>query len=105
MKQNTPSRKRPAAGGPAKKQHTGAPVHGNTRLFNKDNYKLMVIGLVVMAIGFILMGGGKSNDPNVFDEKAIYSFTRITLAPILIVGGLVIEVFAIMRKTKEVPNS
>lgn len=70
-------------------------------LFNRENYKWMVIGLIVMALGFILMAGGRSTDPNVFNEKAIYSFTRITLAPILIVGGLVIEVFAIMRKSKE----
>lgn len=70
-------------------------------LFNKENYKWMLIGLVVMALGFILMAGGRSSDPNVFNEKEIYSFTRITLAPILIVGGLVIEVFAIMRKTRE----
>lgn len=78
-----------------------AATHVNVPLFNKDNYKLMLVGLVVMTIGFFLMGGGRSSDPNVFDEKAIYSFTRITLAPILIVGGLVIEVFAIMKKSKE----
>lgn len=76
-------------------------VKEESALFNKENYKWMVIGLVVMALGFILMAGGRSSDPNVFNEKEIYSFTRITLAPILIVGGLVIEVFAIMRKTKE----
>lgn len=65
----------------------------------------MLIGLVVIAIGIILMAGGKSDNPEVFDAKAIYSFRRITLAPILIVGGLVIEVFAIMRKGKETPEA
>lgn len=69
-------------------------------LFTKDNYKWMLIGLVVIALGMILMAGGKSPDPNVFNESEIYGFRRITLAPILIVGGLVIEIFAIMKKQK-----
>jgi hypothetical protein len=69
-------------------------------LFTKDNYKWMVIGLIVMTIGFFLMAGGKSPDPNVFNDSQIYSFRRITLAPILIVGGLVIEIFAIIKKPK-----
>jgi hypothetical protein len=71
-----------------------------TVLFTKDNYKWMLIGLIVMAIGFFLMAGGKSPDPNVFNDSEIYSFRRITLAPILIVGGLVIEIFAIIKKQK-----
>lgn len=68
-------------------------------LFTKENYKWMLIGLVIMAIGFFLMAGGKSPDPNVFNDNQIYSFRRITLAPILIVGGLVVEIFAIMKKS------
>lgn len=69
-------------------------------LFSKENYKWMLIGLIVMTIGFFLMAGGKSPDPNVFNDNQIYSFRRITLAPILIVGGLVIEIFAIIKKPK-----
>jgi len=69
-------------------------------LFGKENYKWMVIGLVVMAIGFFLMAGGKSSDPNVFNDKDVYSTTRITIAPILIIAGLIIEIFAIMKKPK-----
>lgn len=69
-------------------------------LFTKDNYKWMLIGLVVIAIGMLLMAGGKSPDPNVFNKDEIYGFRRITLAPILIVAGLVIEVYAIMKKQK-----
>ena len=69
-------------------------------LFGKDNYKWMLIGLVVMAIGFFLMAGGKSSDPNVFNDKDVYSTTRITIAPILIIAGLIIEIFAIMKKPK-----
>lgn len=67
-------------------------------LFTKDNYKWMLIGLVVIALGMILMAGGKSPDPNVFNESEIYGFRRITLAPILIIAGLVIEVYAIMKR-------
>ena len=69
-------------------------------LFGKENYKWMVIGLVILAIGFFLMAGGKSSDPNVFQDKDVYSTTRITIAPILIIAGLVIEIFAIMKKPK-----
>jgi hypothetical protein len=71
-----------------------------SHLFDKENYKWMLIGLVVIAIGFILMAGGKSSNPNVFNDKDVYSFRRITLAPILIIGGFIIEIIAIMRKSK-----
>jgi hypothetical protein len=67
-------------------------------LFGKANYKWMLIGLIVLVLGFILMAGGKSADPNVFNDKEVYSFTRITLAPILIIGGLIIEIYAIIKK-------
>lgn len=70
-------------------------------LFTKDNYKWMLIGLVIMAIGFFLMAGGKSSNPNVFNDKDIYSPIRITIAPILIVGGLLVEIFAIMKNPKK----
>ncbi len=72
----------------------------NNALFTKENYKWMLIGLVIMTLGFFLMAGGKSPDPNVFNDAEIYSFRRITLAPILIVAGLVIEIFAIIKKQK-----
>lgn len=74
----------------------------NTELFGKDNYMWMLIGAVVLAIGFFLMAGGKSADPKVFDAKEVYSTTRITIAPILIIAGFVIEIFAIMKKPKTV---
>lgn len=61
-------------------------------LFEKENLKWMLIGLGVIILGFILMSGGKSSDPNAFDQKEIYSFRRITLAPILIVAGFVIKI-------------
>ena len=72
----------------------------NTSLFTKDNYIWMLAGLIVIALGMFLMSGGKSTDPNVFDQKEVYSTTRITIAPLLIVIGLGLEVFAIFRKPK-----
>jgi hypothetical protein len=70
-------------------------------LFGKENYIWMLAGLAVMALGFFLMAGGKSADPKVFNDSEVYSTTRITIAPILIIAGLLIEIFAIMKKPKE----
>ena len=69
-------------------------------LFGKQNLLWMLIGAIVIVLGFFLMAGGKSSDPNVFDENEVYSTTRITIAPILIVAGLIIEIYAIMKKGK-----
>ena len=74
-------------------------------IFSKDNYRWMLIGLVVIAAGMFLMSGGKSNtDPSVFNKNAVYSTTRITVAPLLILLGLVIGIFAIFKKPKETSN-
>jgi membrane-bound ClpP family serine protease len=67
--------------------------------FAKENYKLVLIGLGFIIFGFILMAGGGSDDPNVFDES-IFSFTRITLAPIVVLAGFGFEIYAIMHKPK-----
>jgi hypothetical protein len=69
-------------------------------LFHKDNYVWMLIGGVLILSGMLLMIGGKSEDPNVFKADEVYSFKRITLAPILIIAGLVVEIYAIMKKSK-----
>lgn len=70
-------------------------------MFSRENYMWMLAGIIVIAIGMVLMAGGKSNnDPAVFDKSAVYSTTRITIAPLLILAGLVIEIFAIFRKSK-----
>lgn len=71
-----------------------------TTLFDKGNYTLMLVGLIVLALGFFLMAGGGGKDPKVFDPKEVYGTTRITVAPILIVAGFVIEIFAIMWKSR-----
>lgn len=64
-------------------------------LFQKKNYIFMFIGLAFIAVGFILMSGGGSDDPNVFNEE-IYNFRRIRLAPTLVLIGLGIEIYAIL---------
>lgn len=65
--------------------------------FGKQNYRLLFIGLVLISLGFILMIGGGSEDPNEFSED-IFNFRRLTLAPILVLTGYVVEIFAIMKK-------
>ena len=76
------------------------PVRKATSLFDRQNLLWMVIGAAVMTLGFMLMAGGRSEDPNVFNPDEVYSTTRITIAPILIIAGLVIEIFAIFRHPK-----
>lgn len=65
-------------------------------IFSKANYKLMLIGFVVIALGFILMVGGGSDDPNVFNPE-IFNFRRIRLAPAIVLIGFGIEIAAILR--------
>lgn len=67
--------------------------------FTRENYKWVIIGLAVILVGFILMIGGNSDDPNVFNE-GIFNFRRLTLAPILVLIGFCIELYAIMKKTR-----
>jgi hypothetical protein len=76
------------------------PVKHTSSLFETDNIKWMIIGGVVLVLGLLLMAGGKSKDPNVFDASQLYSVRRVTIAPILVVGGLIIEIYAIMKKPK-----
>ena len=65
-----------------------------------ENYKLMLIGFTIIIIGFMLMIGGGSDDPTVFDEN-IFSFRRITLAPMVVLFGFAFEIYAIMKRPKE----
>jgi hypothetical protein len=70
-------------------------------VFAKDNYKIMIAGLVITVIGFLLMMGGYTDDPNHFKPEEVYSFRRITVAPTVIVLGLLVEIYAIMRRPKK----
>ena len=65
-----------------------------------ENYKLLIIGFVIIIIGFLLMIGGGSDDPNVFNGEKLFSFRRITLAPLVILFGFGFEIWAIMKKPK-----
>lgn len=64
-------------------------------LFGKRNYMIMILGAAVILVGFALMIGGGSDDPNVFNEE-IYNFRRIRLAPTMVLIGLAIEIYAIV---------
>ena len=66
----------------------------------RENYKLLAIGFVIIVIGFLLMIGGKAESPDVFSED-IFSFRRITLAPMVVLAGFIFEIYAIMKKPKE----
>lgn len=81
----------------AKEKKQPAPK-SKSELFSRDNYMLMLAGLILLAVGFFLMAGGKSTDPKVFNSGEIYSNTRITVAPALIMLGFILEIFAIMKK-------
>jgi hypothetical protein len=69
-------------------------------LFGKKNYTIMLIGIAFIAIGFMLMAGGGSDDPNVFNEE-IYNWRRIRLAPTLVIIGLGIQIYAILATPKK----
>lgn len=69
----------------------------------RENYKLLLIGFAIIVFGFILMIGGKAENPNEFNEE-IFSFRRITLAPIIVLFGFIFEIYAIMKKPKEKNN-
>jgi len=71
-----------------------------TALFTKDNYLWMGIGIAIVLIGLLLMAGGNHPDPSVFDESEVYSTRRITIAPLMIIIGLMVEVYAIMKRPK-----
>ena len=109
----TPQSQSPAsgrpAGGPAYKSpitpksaaKAGVPRGNQTFLFDKKNYLWMGIGLGLILIGFALLAGGKSPDPHQFNYNEVFSFRRITLAPIVILLGFAVEAYAIMMKRPE----
>jgi hypothetical protein len=69
--------------------------------FTKENYRILIIGVVIVAIGYMLMVGGAAENPNEFHEEEIFSFRRITLSPIVILTGFVVVLFGIMKKSKD----
>ena len=68
--------------------------------FTRENYKLLIIGLVIIIVGFLLMAGGEAESPDKFNPE-VFSFRRITLAPLVVLFGFAFEIYAIMKKPKE----
>ncbi|SFE31984.1 Protein of unknown function [Chitinophaga sp. CF118] len=81
-------------------KHIEKAVIESKPVIAKDNYKIVIAGLAITVIGFLLMMGGYTDDPNHFKPEEVYSFRRITVAPTVIVIGLIVEIYAIMRKPK-----
>jgi membrane-bound ClpP family serine protease len=71
----------------------------NEFAFGRENYIIMIAGVVIIFIGFLLMIGGGSDDPNVFSYD-IFNFRRLTIAPTIVLLGFVIQIYAIMKKPK-----
>lgn len=82
-----------------KDKKSGTPE--STFAFGKINFKLLLIGLAILLVGYILMVGGGSEDPNVFNGEELFSFRRITLAPIVLLGGYIFVFYAILKKHDE----
>lgn len=82
------------------KKNEKRPEQEKEFLFEKINYKILIIGITVIALGFILMSGGGSDDPNVFNE-AIFNFRRIRLAPTTVLIGFGITIYAILKNPKK----
>ena len=102
--QSAPQAPRPDAAS-AKSPKINKPQKEVVLLFDRENYMWMIGGLVLVFAGFLLMSGGKSPNPHEFNYDEIYSFRRITLAPIVILLGFAIEAYAIMKKPKDTtPN-
>lgn len=69
-----------------------------SQTFGKTNYRLIIIGVILVILGYLLMIGGGSEDPNVFNPD-IFSFRRIVLSPVIIVSGLLVITYGIMKKS------
>ena len=69
-------------------------------LLEKRNYQIIIAGIILIALGFILMSGGRSDDPEIFNPE-IYNFRRIRLAPTLIIIGLALQAYAILYRPKK----
>jgi hypothetical protein len=85
----------------AKKENTQPDPSKPAFLFERVNYTILLIGIAVIALGFILMSGGGSNDPNVFNEE-IFSFRRIRLAPTVVLIGFGITIYSILKNPKKI---
>ncbi len=74
-------------------------MNGKDYLFNKRRYGMLFLSIFVIAIGFIIMSGGETSDPNIFNDE-IYNFRRIRLAPLIVLSGFILCIFSILYKDK-----
>jgi hypothetical protein len=81
----------------ASSSRKGRSDNGAVLIFNKENYKWVLIGIALITLGMLLMMGGFNVDPNVFDESELYSFRRTLIAPVCILAGLGVEIYAIFK--------
>jgi hypothetical protein len=105
MATTKPQKGKPAATAPSAPQAkaktvTAPPVSNLPFLFSKENYIIMAAGIAVIILGFVLMTGVANDNPAVFPKEEIYSFRRITLAPVVVIIGFLIEVYAILKRPK-----
>jgi len=100
--QQQQKRPAPAPAAPVRKRESRENLFSAGKhefIFGRQNFMLMGIGLGLVLLGLVLMGGGAMPDPNTWDPNLIYSFRRITLAPILMVAGFVVVIVGIFKKT------
>ena len=101
MDKNPSKTKNPAPGKSVRsEEQTVKSTNLGEFAFGKENYILMIIGVAFILLGFILMTGGGSKDPNVFNED-MFDFRRLTLSPILVLIGFGIEIYAIVKRPKD----
>jgi len=87
---------------PVKKESTPLKKEENKDFaMPKESYRYMAIGCAIIVLGFLLMIGGGNDDPTIFDASKMFSFRRITLAPIIVIAGFIFVGYAIMRKPKK----
>ena len=75
-------------------------MNGKDYLFNKRRYRMLFLSIFIILLGFILMSGGETSDPNIFNDE-IYNFRRIRLAPLIVLSGFILCIFSILYKDKK----
>ena len=75
-------------------------MSGKDYLFNKRRYRILFLSIFIIALGFIIMSGGESSDPDIFNDE-IYNFRRIRLAPLMVVSGFILCIFSILYREKK----
>tara|TARA_B100001248_G_scaffold254696_1_gene233374 strand:+ start:939 stop:1166 length:228 start_codon:yes stop_codon:yes gene_type:complete len=75
-------------------------MSGKDFLFNNRRYKILTISIFIIGLGFVIMSGGESSDPDIFNDE-IYNFRRIRLAPLMVVSGFILCIFSILHKDKK----